>query len=166
MRNTYATGLNGKGVTVARDRKPPELTILHGNPSNNPTPTKAKSQTGRPRPPGDLKGEAFAEWSRITTYLEKVGRIEMVDYAALVVYCSSWQAFNDARLALEEHGTVVTGRDGGLVKNPAAQVMKDSSATMLNYGQRFGFTPKDRQNLGIGAESTAEDDLERHLGAL
>lgn len=150
---------------MARDRKAPELKLLHGNPSNEPAQAPAKSRTGRPSPPADLKGEAFAEWCRITTYLEKVGRIEMVDYAALVVYCSAWAAFDDARQAMEEHGTLVTGRDGGLVKNPAAQIMKDSSAIMLNYGSRFGFTPKDRVNLGILADE-GSDDLESALKAL
>ncbi len=151
---------------MARDRKPPELKLLHGNPSNEKQNTPAKSKTGRPRPPADLKGEAFAEWSRITTYLEKVGHIESVDHAALVVYCSAWASFNDARLALEEHGPLVMGRDGGYVKNPAAQIMKDAAAIMLSYGQRFGFTPKDRQNLGIGSADTGEDELDQALGAL
>ncbi|MER7445058.1 phage terminase small subunit P27 family [Micromonospora avicenniae] len=151
---------------MARDRKPHNLTVLQGNPSNNPTPAPAKSKTGRPSPPADLKGEAFAEWSRVTTFLEKVGHIESIDYAALVVYCSAWAAFNDARSALDEHGPLVMGRDGGYVKNPAAQIMKDSAAIMLNYGQRFGFTPKDRQNLGIGSEADDGDELSRALGAL
>jgi P27 family predicted phage terminase small subunit len=148
------------------DRKAPELKLLHGNPGNRPVSSKTKSATGRPSPPADLKGEAFAEWCRITTYLEKVGHIESVDYAALVVYCSAWAMFDSARRAYEEKGPLIVGRDGGLVKNPAAQIMRDASDTMLKYGAKFGFTPKDRQNMGITNDPDDGDDLERQLTAL
>ena len=89
-----------------------------------------------------------------------------MDYAALVVYCSAWSAFDQARKALETYGPLVEGRDGGFVKNPAAQIMKDSAAIMLNYGSRFGFTPCDRHNLGIITEAPEGDDLESQLHAL
>ncbi|MDM4718470.1 phage terminase small subunit P27 family [Micromonospora sp. WMMA1363] len=148
------------------DSKSPDLKMLQGNPGNRPVGAKAASKTGCPSPPADLRGEAFAEWSRITAYLERVGRIEAVDYAALVVYCSAWALFDSARRALDEHGPLVVGRDGGLVKNPAAQVMRDASDTMLKFGGRFGFTPRDRQNLGIGADVEGGDDLDAHLRAL
>lgn len=151
---------------MAATRKPADWKVLTGNPSKEPEKPKPKSTTGAPKPPGDLKGEAYAEWCRITTYLEKVGHIEAVDYAALVVYCSAWGMFDSARIAFEEKGPLIVGRDGGLVKNPAAQIMRDASDTMLKFGGRFGFTPKDRQNMGISANAGEDDDLERHLNAL
>lgn len=149
------------------DRKSAEVTYLHGNPGNRPPVGGAvKSATGRPLPPADLSGEAFAEWSRITSFLTRVGRIEMIDYAALMVYCAAWASFNDARVALEKYGSLVEGRDGLLVKNPAAQIMKDSAGIMLNFGSKFGFTPRDRQNLGITSEPAKGDELEEGLAAL
>ncbi|MDG4826032.1 phage terminase small subunit P27 family [Asanoa sp. WMMD1127] len=148
------------------DRKAAEVHYLHGNPGNRPQGGKAKSLTGRPLPPADLEGEAFAEWSRIVSFLDKAGRIESIDHAALVVYCASWAAFNDARQALAKYGTLVEGRDGLLVKNPAAQIMKDSAAIMLNYGSKFGFTPRDRQNLGITSDPGEGDSFEKELAGL
>ena len=142
------------------DRKPANVKLLHGNPSNRPVTPGTTSTTGAPKPPADLKGEAFAEWCRITAYLQKVGHIELVDYAALVVYCSAWAMFDDARRSFDEYGPLIPGRDGGLVKNPAAQLMRDASDTMLKFGGRFGFTPKDRQNMGIVSSEGDEDDLE------
>lgn len=153
-----------RGWFGVADRKSPDLKVLRGNPGNRAV-SAPGSVSGRPVPPADLSGEAFAEWARITTYLERVGRIESVDYAALVVYCSAWALFDGARRALDEHGPLVVGRDGGLVKNPAAQVMRDASDTMLKFGARFGFTPRDRQNLGIGVDDGG-DDLDDALGAL
>ncbi|MEV6638429.1 phage terminase small subunit P27 family [Actinoplanes sp. NPDC051470] len=145
------------------DRKPAAVKLLHGNPGNRDITSSATSTTGAPRPPADLKGEAFAEWCRITGYLSRVGQIEAVDYAALTVYCCAWAMFDDARRLMDEHGPVVMGRDGGLVKNPAAQVMRDASDTMLKFGGRFGFTPKDRQNMGLTSGEPDDDDLESAL---
>ncbi len=140
------------------DRKPADVKYLHGNPGNRPVSPGTTSTTGAPKPPADLKGEAFAEWCRITAYLQKVGRVELVDYAALVVYVSAWAMFEDARRSFEEHGPLISGRDGGLVKNPAAQLMRDASDTMLKYGGRFGFTPKDRQNMGLMSSADKDTD--------
>lgn len=140
------------------EKQDTNLTLLRGNPGNRPVKTGGKSQTGAPRPPANLKGEAFAEWSRVTSFLEKQGKIETIDYAALVVYCSAWAMFNDARQAFDEHGSLVPGRDGGMVKNPAVQIMRDASDTMLKYGAKFGFSPKDRVSLGIAPGGDEEDD--------
>ncbi|GIH10327.1 hypothetical protein Rhe02_83940 [Rhizocola hellebori] len=128
--------------------------------------TKATSKTAKPLPPSDLKGEAFAEWARITAFLE-VGHIESIDHAALVVYCSAWAMFDAARKAFETHGPLMVGRDGGLVKNPSAQIMNDAAKIMLSYEAKFGFTPRDRINLGISTNHPeAGNSLEDNLAAL
>jgi P27 family predicted phage terminase small subunit len=130
----------------------PELQLLQGTRQDgSPVPSAKVSITGTPKPPADLKGEAFAEWCRVTAFLERMGLIEQVDHSALVVYCVSWALFDEARREVALHGTVIAGRDGGIVKNPAIQIMNDASKTMLSYGARFGITPKDRQNLGLVA---------------
>ncbi|XVU22526.1 phage terminase small subunit P27 family [Actinoplanes sp. CA-054009] len=144
------------------DRKNPDLKLLNGNPGKRETHSSTKSQTGIPSPPSNLRGEAFAEWCRVTDFLSKIGKIEQIDYAALTVYCVSWATYVDAVEAME-HGILIPGRDGALVKNPAAQVMRDASDTMLKYGSKFGFTPKDRQNLGIGQTAGETDELGEFL---
>lgn len=149
------------------DRDPVADKELRGNPGNRPTSTEAKSKTGPPAPPDDLKGEAYAEWCRVTTFLEKVGQIEKVDYAALMVYCSAWGMFDDARREFNELGPLLLGRDGGYVKNPAAQIMNDASKIMLAFGAKFGVTPKDRQNMGIvSTDPNEKNDLQKELAAL
>jgi P27 family predicted phage terminase small subunit len=153
---------------MARDRKPVELKLIHGNPSKETGIAEAKtSATGVPSPPADLQGEAFAEWCRITYFLKSVGHIEMIDHSALVVYCSAWAMFDSARKAYEQHGPIVLGRDGGFVKNPAAQIMNDASKIMMTYGSKFGFTPRDRINLGLAqGAGKDDDDIDRMLSAI
>ncbi|MCP9207818.1 phage terminase small subunit P27 family [Streptomyces cucumeris] len=135
---------------------PSKLVELKGNPSKKrlngtePEPTR-----GAPRPPADLKGEALAEWGRIVPELDGLGLLARVDRAYLVAYCEAWATFNAAREAMAEYGPLVAGRDGGLVKNPAAQVMRDAADLMLKFGSRFGLSPSDRTRLSV--PSAAED---------
>lgn len=140
---------------------PSKLVELKGNPSKKklsgaePEPTR-----GAPRPPSDLKGEALAEWGRIVPELDRLGLLTKVDRAYLVAYCEAWSAFNAAREALAEYGPLVAGRDGGMVKNPAAQVMRDAADLMLKFGSRFGLSPSDRTRLSVPTETEAGPDAQ------
>jgi phage terminase small subunit len=49
------------------------------------------------------------------------------------------------------------------VKEPATQIMRDASDTMLKFGGRFGFTPTGRENMSIVAEPDDGDDIESAL---
>lgn len=130
--------------------KPTALKVLQGNPGGKPLNTQEPQPTrGAPRPPASLRGEALAEWGRIVPELDSLGLLAKVDRAYLVAYCESWAAFDASREILAEQGPLVTGRDGGLVKNPAAQIMKDSADLMLKFGARFGLSPADRVRLVV-----------------
>ncbi|MBK3559323.1 phage terminase small subunit P27 family [Streptomyces sp. MBT56] len=128
---------------------PSKLVELKGNPSKKKVTTEPEPTRGAPRPPADLKGEALAEWGRIVPELDRLGLLTKVDRAYLVAYVESWASFNAAREALAEHGPLVAGRDGGLVKNPASQIMRDAADLMLKFGSRFGLSPSDRTRLSV-----------------
>lgn len=138
--------------------EPAALKELKGNPGNRPIKEEPKVSMGAPKPPSDLKGEAFAEWSRIVPDLDRAGLLAKVDRAYLVGYCEAWAQFCEAREELHANGTLIVGRDGGLVRNPAAMVMKDSLDMMLKYGAKFGLSPIDRARLGRVPEKNVEDD--------
>lgn len=138
---------------------PSKLVELKGNPGKKklsggePEPTK-----GAPKPPADLTGEALAEWSRVVPELDRLGLLTKVDRAYLVAYVEAWATFNSARAAMREYGALVAGRDGGMVKNPAAQVMRDAADLMLKFGSRFGLSPSDRTRLSLPVESPEGPD--------
>jgi P27 family predicted phage terminase small subunit len=129
---------------------PSKLVELKGNPSKKKLAgAEPEPRRGAPRPPADLKGEALAEWGRIVPELDRLGLLTLVDRAYLVAYCEAWASFNAAREALSEYGPLVAGRDGGLVKNPASQIMRDAADLMLKFGSRFGLSPSDRTRLSV-----------------
>lgn len=133
--------------------KPKAQKELEGNPGNRPIKDEPEPRRGAPKPPTDLSPEAFAEWCRIVPDLDAIGLLCRVDRAYLVAYCESWAAFDEARVFLAEKGPLVEGRDGNMVKNPAAQVMRDAADLMLKYGSRFGLSPADRTRLGTLPEA-------------
>lgn len=140
--------------------KPAKLTELRGNPSKKKPTVEPEPARGAPRPPADLKGEALAEWGRIVPELDRLGLITVVDRAYLVAYCEAWASFNAAREALAEYGPLVAGRDGGLVKNPASQIMRDAADLMLKFGSRFGLSPSDRTRLSVAPKSEDGPDAQ------
>ena len=103
---------------------------------------------------------SLAEWGRIVPELDRLGLLTKVDRAYLVAYCEAWATFNAAREAMAEYGPLVAGRDGGLVKNPAAQVMRDAADLMLKFGSRFGLSPSDRTRLSVPSESEDGPDAQ------
>lgn len=141
-------------------KTPTELAKLRGNPGKRPLNEAEPEPTkGAPTPPGDLQGEALAEWGRVVPELERMGLVTKVDRAYLVAYCEAWDTFNQARAAMREHGPLVEGRDGNLVKNPSAQVMRDAADLMLKFGSRFGLSPSDRTKLSVAPtdENSGQD---------
>ena len=140
--------------------EPAALKKLKGNPGNRPIQVEPEVTMKAPKPPDDLKGEAFAEWSRIVPELDRAGLLSVIDRAYLVGYCESWASFCEAREELHMNGALIQGRDGGLVRNPAAMVMKDSLDMMLKYGAKFGLSPIDRARLGKVPDKVSEEDSE------
>ncbi|MBS2549641.1 phage terminase small subunit P27 family [Catenulispora sp. NL8] len=133
------------------------MKVLEGRgtfPASEPQPAK-----GLPEPPADLFGEARAEWDRVAPELARMGVTTLIDRAALVVYCNAWGAYVEAVAALNDKGPLVPGREGSVVKNPAAQIVKDQAELMLKYGGRLGLNPSDRARLSVEPEYDAATDI-------
>jgi P27 family predicted phage terminase small subunit len=142
-------------------RTPTQLDKLRGNPSKKKlNEAEPEPATGALAPPGDFEGEALAEWNRVVPELLRLGLATVVDRAYLIAYCSAWASFEEARLAMAERGPLVEGRDGNLVKNPAAQIMRDSADMMIKFGSRFGLSPSDRTRLSVAPKEREGPDAQ------
>ena len=143
-------------MPAGRPKKPQADQSLRGNPSQTPE-ASYSPMTGMPKPPDDITETEREVWDRLVNWLTLAGRLEECDGDAILRYCVMWRTFMLARGAIREHGAVVRGRDGGLVKNPAFQVLSDCAKQLDVLGMKFGLTPKDRQNLGITGGSDKAD---------
>jgi P27 family predicted phage terminase small subunit len=146
--------------------KPTHLKVLSGNPGKRALPENEPQPTrGEPDPPDWLEGEALAEWNRVVPELAAIGLTALVDRAALVVYCQAWSAYVAASRVLAEQGPTSTGRNGELVKHPAAQIARDNADLMAKYGAQFGFSPASRARLTITKPDDGSLDIAAIIGA-
>lgn len=143
-----------------------------------PTPTallklrgswRAKGRGEEPEPPVSiptapkfLKGEALAEWDRITVLLAKVGCVAEQDRALLSAYCIEWARYVRANNQLRfVRSLLATTTRGTKMAHPLIRVSDRALANMLRICQEFGLSPAARTQLNVEAASVAEDPLEQ-----
>jgi P27 family predicted phage terminase small subunit len=64
---------------------------------------------------------------------------------------------------LDNAGLLIRGRDGGVVKNPAVQFVRDFGAQLRVLGNEFGFSPAARVGLSTKDKPSAGAGAERYL---
>lgn len=132
---------------------------LYGNPGkralNDDTAKVEPAETLEP--PMPLYGAASREWVRIAPALHKLGLLTELDRTTLAAYCESWGRYVDAQQTVREYGTLIEGQKGNLVKNPAAQLARDSLADMIRLATEFGMTPSSRGRMVIPGGNNPDD---------
>jgi P27 family predicted phage terminase small subunit len=124
---------------------------------------EAKAPAGATAP-GELQGDALAEFNRVTPLLEKLGLLTQIDRSALVGYCQAWEDLLWAIRTLRKDGRVATAGNGTLIAHPAANIQKSAMAAMLKFSAEFGMTPAARANLDIVAGGDESDQEKRFFG--
>lgn len=144
---------------MGRPANPTKLTLLTGNPGKRPIRTdEPQPLPASVEPPSYMAGEALAQWNRLAPELSRLGLLTVVDRPFLTVLCDAWAAYRQAQDLLAAKGPLVESpRDGSLVKNPAAQIMRDQADIMLRYGSRFGLSPSDRVRLAVAPDDDGGD---------
>lgn len=94
-------------------------------------------------------------WVKLTEVLADT--LHDVDQYALEAICGHYDSMIRAQKDLSERGPIVDGRDGERVKNPSAQIARDSSASFKAWTAEFGLTPKARKTLAMTLGETEED---------
>lgn len=138
--------------------QPDNVRELRGNPGKRKPPPKPKHVPAIPNPPTSLKGEALAEWKRVTPELHRMGYLGLIDRAVLVLYCRWWATFVDLDKRISEEGTIVPGKRGGEdVKHPAWQQLRESSEKVRDFAKELGLTPNARLRM-VTKNDGEEDD--------
>lgn len=96
-------------------------------------------------------------WQVLAPELCKEKVLAITDIQALEVYCSAYNQFREAEKHIAEHGLVVPGAQGGMVKNPAATAKNEAVKQMATYGGMLGLDPSSRQRLTGAAKKHDEN---------
>ena len=126
-----------------------------------PEPTKLKELKGIPGkivepyfpeasiiPPPYLSGHALDMWNEMAPGLFANGLLTVADIPLFAEFCTSYKNMREANDILDKDGLLIEGRQGAVVKNPAWQIKRDATESMMKIGGRFGMTPADRVRLG------------------
>jgi len=151
-------------ATPGRKPKPTALKELAGNPGKRPL-NKREPQTQIVRPPvprGRLNAAGQRLWRYLVSKLADLGVLTETYTAALEMLCLHYGLAVEAGKMLRDEGLVVCGVKGGLVKHPAAQILKDSSTAFRMYAEQFGLTPGARSRIQV-VMPEEPDELEQLL---
>jgi P27 family predicted phage terminase small subunit len=107
-----------------------------------------------------IKGEALAEWRRVTPELFRLGRLAAIDRGCLATYCSWWQHLVEIRAELAETGYTIEGQKN-TVTNPRWCEFRDASAMVLKLQRELGLTPEARlRQSSVPLEQEHTSDLD------
>lgn len=119
--------------------------------------------------PDDISDDAKLIWEETTKAIGHTGVITAVDLEGLRAYAESAAAWRRAAALVAKGGPLIKGRNGELVRNPAAIVMKQQGEQMRAWARELGLTPAARvgleQHLESGQHAGANAKLEAILGA-
>jgi P27 family predicted phage terminase small subunit len=104
-----------------------------------------------PKMPADMDAEAKAVWRRTTSSMGQLGVIRAPDTEILRCYCEWVNRYAQAARLYAASGPLVR-RDGGLVKNPLHQVIRDDSDQIRLFACELGLSPSARVGLHVEPE--------------
>ena len=139
-------GVSGRS---GRKPKPVERKIAAGNPGKRALNKDAPKFEGvvNVDPPVWLEGPGRDLWLHLAPLLCAQQVLQATDIQNLEFYCAAYGRFRTAEAHVAEHGITVEGAQGGMVKNPAATVINESTRQMATFGSLLGLDPSSRQRL-------------------
>jgi P27 family predicted phage terminase small subunit len=112
--------------------------------------------------PPELGPVARQEWGRIAGALTAVGRLTVLDRAALAAYCNAYALWVEAVEAIQRYGAVMKSPSGFPVQSIYVSIANRQVEIMIRIAGEFGFTPASRSRL----PSTSKSDLWLELPSL
>ena len=103
-------------------------------------------------------GLAMQMWYRVTRWLIEQDVIAKVDLHNVEAFCFAYETWRIAGDELRDIGPTTIGGQGGVIKNPAATVMKEASSELRSYGALLGLNPADRSRMITGGGKEKPDN--------
>lgn len=138
--------------------KPTALKLIEGvkpNRINHDEPTPSSEPL---LPPDDLSDDAREVWDYTLAELQVMRLATAADRDALVCYCEAVVNHRRASALLAGSTILIKGLHGGLVRNPALAVQRDSANLIRAFAQEFGLTPSARSDIAVGGRRQDADN--------
>lgn len=149
-----------------RKPKPAEKKLAAGNPGkraiNKDTPSYG--EITNIFAPEWLQGHGRDLWEHLAPLLCREKILQATDIQNLEAYCAAYGRFRKAEEDIQANGIVVTGSQGGPLKNPAATVANEALKQMATYGSFLGLDPSSRQRMQGPKKPGAGNPFAKLLG--
>lgn len=148
-----------------RPPKPTALRIIEGDRHterfnhHEPIPRPA-----RPECPDEVSDPVREIWDYTVGELDAMGIAHACDRDTLLCYCEAVVAHRRASAIVAKSGVVMKGLHGGVVRNPALIVQRDSAALIRAFAQEFGLTPSARTRIESKDGAARGDDTNPFAG--
>ena len=119
-------------------------------------PTRLKGSMSCPR---ILRGEAAAEWRRVTTELEALGLLSRSDREIVVAFCQTWADWCEAVREIAIGGSVVMSANHIPMQSPWVGIRNKSAIQLQRLGAELGRSPASRAD--VQAAPTDDEERER-----
>ncbi|WP_310252067.1 P27 family phage terminase small subunit [Nocardioides sp. BE266] len=146
------------------NRKPALAVVREGNPGKRPIKdTVVLPPTKLVEPDWDLAlGEVEAKvaselWAKLAPTLAVSIGLVGAQQESLVDYCITWARIAENEAALTSEGMLISGAQGGLVKNPRTTILNQYRSNLRSLMAKLGLTPADAAGIAR-PESSDEDD--------
>ena len=108
------------------------------------------------RAPAYLPDGAKKAWRSIVPELDRMYGLSELDRSGLVAICLAVNGMAEASQAIKEHGALVAGAKGNLVRNPAYLLARDCQSQLKSWCSEFGLSPSARLMLPADMRSTTK----------
>ena len=132
---------------AGRRPKPTALKRAQGNPGKGKLRDDEPTATTGTTAPRWLSKGARAEWTRTTKAAKELGTLTKLDRSVHAVHCQAVDDFAKAAILIQDHGHVILGCMGTMVKNPAVDVANQAASIIRQTAIELGFTPAARSRI-------------------
>ena len=151
--------MGGTATVAGRGRKPKPTAkkLLAGNPGKRAL-NKAEpefSKITNVDPPEWLSDRAAQMWRMVVPELLRENVVAITDLHNVEAFCVAYDNWRMAQESVTQHGIVVTGAQGGPIKNPALTAANETMRQIVTFGSMLGLDPASRTRL-IGGNKEKE----------
>jgi P27 family predicted phage terminase small subunit len=138
---------------VAKHREPKSQKETSGNSESRELAKEEPKAIPVVECPPELGPVARQEWDRIAGALTAVGRLTVLDRAALAAYCNAYALGVEALDAIQRYGAVMKSPSGFPVQSIYVSIANRQVEIMIRIAGEFGFTPASRSRLPTTSKS-------------
>ncbi|MFC0546921.1 phage terminase small subunit P27 family [Kutzneria chonburiensis] len=133
--------------------KPTALRLIEGDRADRINPAEPIPRGLPPVCPDGVSDDVRAIWDYTVAELDAMGTAAAADRDALLCYCEAVVSHRRASAVLANSAVLVKGIHGGMVRNPALQIQRDSAGIIRAFAQEFGLTPSARTRIEVKGAS-------------